>query len=223
MIFVNKKEASLEELKILTDIEERVIELIDVDDYSELIDNYEEIRSDAISAAPNHRKGTRCSEETLQKMSKAKKGISTNRGYIWVNDGVKETMVHSEKLNRYLEEGFVRGRIYRHTEETRSRIGSSLQGQTRGDDFCKKMREIALKQPKPTTEQKDKHSKFMKEYYKHHENPFTGKHHSEESRRKMSESLKHKVTVNNGVKTLRVMDYNLDKYLSAGYVLGKRD
>lgn len=193
-----------------------------IEDYQELLESYPDIYMSAISAAPNHRKGTKCSEETKKKMSEAQKGIVRNINYIWVNNGSEETMIPPEDLTEYQTKGFTLGRAYRHARDVKDKIRKSQLGVKRSPEFCEKMRQIALNQPAHTEEQNHKHSEYLKEYYQSHDNPFAGKQHSEESKKKMSEALKHKVTINNGIKTIRVMDYNLERYLNNGWVLGKR-
>lgn len=193
-----------------------------IDEYRQLIDDYPELYENAIKAAPNHRKGTKCSESTRRKMSQSKKGTVTNKGYVWLHNTIDERMVPANSVQDYLNEGFVLGRIYRHNEDTLHKIASASTG-PRSPEFCEKMRQIALHQPPHTDEQKMKISMKLKEYHKTHNNSFLGKHHSEESRKKMSDALKHKVTINDGYKTIRVMDYNLQKYLDDGWKLGKRN
>lgn len=192
-----------------------------IDDYRQLIDDYPELYENAIKSAPNHRKGTKCSESTRRKMSQSQKGRDSHKGYVWLNNTIDERMVPSDLVQDYLNAGFVLGRIYRHNKDTLHKIASSSTG-PRSPEFCEKMRQIALRQPPHTDEQRMKTSMQLKEYYKTHPNPFLGEHHSEESKKKISDALKHKVTINNGYKTIRVMDYNLQKYLDNGWKIGKR-
>ena len=148
----------------------------------------------AINSAPNHRKGTTVSEETIQKMSEAQKlrtqlkGAS-NKNTCWINNGEIETMVKCSEIESYLINGWVKGRLYRHSQETLKKIQLKTCGQIRSKEFCEKMRQIALNQPPRTENQKKESSLRMKLYYQTHPNPFLNKKHTEESKQKMRESV----------------------------------
>lgn len=192
-----------------------------IEDYTKLLIEYPTIYQEAIAAAPNHRKGVKCSEITKQRMSAASKGKpSHNKNKIWVHNETKDCMVTEDEFELLKSKGYERGRLYRHSIETKNAIGMKSTGK-RSAEFCQKMHDIALQQPKPTAERRHQHSEYMKQYYKEHTNPFSGKKHTEESKQKMRETLKHRVTIHKDNKTIRIMDYNLEKYLNDGWELKK--
>ena len=148
----------------------------------------------AINSAPNHRKGTKVSAETIKKMSEAQKlrtqlkGAS-NKNTCWLNNGETETMVKQSDIENYLLNGWVKGRLYKHSQETIKKIQLKASGQVRNKDFCEKMRQIALKQLPRTENQRKEQSLKLKLYYQTHPNPFLNKKHTEESKQKMRESV----------------------------------
>ena len=111
--------------------------------YIEKLDDYNTIRSEAISVAPNHRKGSRVSEETIEKMKLASRmrceiyGSATKRT-VWVHNEDKDYMVPKEELDIYIEQGYIKGRLFRHSEETKAKLAESSHNIIRDEAFCKK-------------------------------------------------------------------------------------
>lgn len=79
---------------------------LDIQNY----DKYQQLYEDAINAAPNHRKGTKCSEETKEKMRVASKlraeraGGSCTKGTVWVSNSKEEKMISPDDLQTYLSQ-----------------------------------------------------------------------------------------------------------------------
>lgn len=192
----------------------------------ESMDEYQQLYEEAIAAAPNHRKDTHVSEETRKRMKEAQKKKmamygNPNKDSVWVHNNEREYMISRNEIDNYLAQGYELGRKYVHSEETIERIRSKTKGQKRSGEFRERMRENAYRTMQyHTPESHKKQGQTLHEYYKTHTGTFKGKKHTEESKQRMRDTLSHKVTVNNGLKTIRVMDYNLEKYLSKGWSLG---
>lgn len=184
------------------------------------LDYYQTLYEEAISAAPNHRKGAKVSPETIQKMRDAQKNHHpTNKGTVWIHNDGEEIMIKIDILQEYLNNGYLVGRKYRHSEESLKKIADKSRGR-RSQEFCDKMREITLNQPPKTQETIEKQRQSIKKYYETHENPFAGKTHSKESIDKMKSSLAGMVYVNkNGVQT-KVHLEQLDSYIENGWSRG---
>lgn len=188
-------------------------------------DKYDDLYSDAISSAPNHRKGTKCSEETKQRMKLAsrrkieKYGSAYNKGSIWVHKGDEERMVFEQDLNKYLEEGYERGRSYRHDIQTLNKIAESSRNKVITDEFREKMREIGrLSNVDRDPESYKRQGRFMHEYYKTHVNPFKGKHHTEESLKKNRDAhLGRKRIVKDGAMKI-VRPEEMEQFIADGWV-----
>ncbi len=192
----------------------------DIEYVKNKLDNYQEIYERAIAAAPNHWKGKHRSEETKKKMSAAKKGTpSSVVGKVWVNNGCINKAIEETEVDMFLSNGWSRGRHIVLNEEAKRKMDEARR-KPRSEEFCKKMHDIASKQGPMSEEIRLKLSNYMVEYYKTHDAPFKGRKHTEESKQKMRESLSTKVTINNGFKTVRVMEKNLDKYISDGWCMG---
>ena len=101
-------------------------------------------------------------------------------------------------------------------------IANKNRGNKRTQEFRELMRQNALKQPPKSAETIEKQRIASKEYHKTHPNSFKGKTHTEESKRKMRETLSHRITIHKDNKTVRVMDYNLSKYIEQGWQIGKQ-
>ena len=52
-------------------------------------------------------------------------------------------------------------------------------------------------------------------------NPFYGKHHTQEARSKISEAQSGRIYVNNGIHNKRIKPDELEDYLSCGYAKGR--
>ncbi len=189
-------------------------------------DKYEYLYSSAISAAPNHRKGTKCSEETRARMSIASKrkveehGSSYNKGSLWIHKGDDEKMIFECDLIDYLQQGYEKGRAYRHDAETLAKISEAGRHKVITDEFREKMREIGrLSSLNRDPESYRRMGEAVREYYKTHVNPFKGKHHTEESLRKNKEAHlgRKKICKEGVIKVVRPQD--IDSYLSEGWVL----
>lgn len=184
-------------------------------------DDYQRLYEEAISAAPNHRKGTKATEETRERMKKAQAGReSYSIGRVWVFNDTYEKMIEPQQLEEFLKNGYAMGRKYRHTEEKKKQIGEAGRGK-RSPEFCEKMRQIALAQPPRTDEQNHNLSIALKEYYKDRDGTFKGKHHTDESNKKNRESHVGKWTINNGEVTRYVYPEEAEQLFLEGWVRGK--
>ena len=197
---------------------------LDIQNY----DRYQQLYEEAISAAPNHRKGTKCSAETKAKMSIASKlkveknGGAYNKGSVWVTDGNIDKMIPADELESYLNRSYALGRTYRHNSETIAKISESGKHRVITDEFRQKMRELGrLSNIGRDPESYKKQGRFMHEYYKSHDNPFKGKHHSAESNEKnrLAHLGRIKIVKDNVVKAIFPSD--LDAYVATGWVLKK--
>ena len=195
----------------------------DIEEMKQRIDatEFDRLYEEAIKAAPNHRKGTKCSEETLRKMSEARRNRpSPSRGRIWVNNGEEDRMIYPQDLFLYEDEGYVLGRKYRHSEETKKRIGEYGRTRIITDEFREKMKISATNQVH-TPEQIAKQKQTMKEYYKTHPGTFLGKHHTQEANQKNREAHIGRVFMNNGEIEKHVKPEEIQKYISEGFIKGR--
>lgn len=55
-------------------------------------------------------KGRKMPDEQKQKISKSLKGVANTKGKIWINNGVKSTLINENELDKYLFDGWVKGR-----------------------------------------------------------------------------------------------------------------
>ena len=53
-------------------------------------------------------------EEHKQKISKANKGVSRNKGKIWITDGSKVTRINKEDFTEWEKDGFCLGKKLKH-------------------------------------------------------------------------------------------------------------
>ena len=193
------------------------------DEIQNNLECYQNIYEEAVSV-PNHRKGCKISETTRLKMQESQKlrvqlkGCS-NKGYMWVHNDTKEYMIPKSELDEYIENGFVYGRLYRHSSQTKKVIGEKSSRWERDENFKKKMSEIASKQVH-TEEQNKKHSEWMKEHFSGKDNPFYGKHHSNESKEKISLAKSGKIAVNKEGNVKMISPSELEFYISEGYSRG---
>ena len=80
-------------------------------------------------------------------MSEARRNRpSPSRGRIWVNNGEEDRMIYPQDLFLYEDEGYVLGRKYKHSEETKKRIGEYGRTRIITDEFREKMRISATNQ-----------------------------------------------------------------------------
>ena len=193
-------------------------------DFIKNLDDYQKIYEEAVKAAPNHRKGTKCSLETKLKMKEASKLRvlkygSSNSDKIWINNDEEELMIKKDEFDSYKSKGFKKGRIYRHSQEAKNKISESSKG-PRSKEFCEKMRQIALNQPAKSPESIEKFKKSIKKYYETHENHFKGKNHTEKT--KEINRLKHlgKIAINNGIISKMIDPDELDDYINEGWMKG---
>ncbi len=64
-----------------------------------------------MSEASKRKKYKPLSEKTRRKMSEAKKGNKSTKDRIWINNGMENHMIKPEKLQEFLNNGYVRGRL----------------------------------------------------------------------------------------------------------------
>ena len=195
----------------------------DIEEMKQRIDEreFDKLYEEAIKAAPNHRKGTKCSEETRRRMSEAQRNRPSHaEGRIWVNNGEEEKMIYPQDLFLYEDIGYFLGRKYKHSEETKKRIGEY--GRTRIiTDQCREKLRISATNQIHTPEQNAKLSHIKKEYYKTHSGTFLGKHHTEEANQKNREAHVGRIFMNNGEIEKHVKPEDVQKYLSEGFVKGR--
>lgn len=105
-----------------------------------------------------------------------------------------------------IQKGLITRCGYRHSEETKLKIRQSNLGKTRSAETCERISEAA--------------SKRVGEL-----NAFYGKHHSEETRKLISEKCKDAVRgkkwMTNGTDSIRVNQEDIEMYISQGYKLGR--
>lgn len=191
----------------------------------ENLDDYQKIYTEAVTSAPNHRKGSKVSDETKERMKKAQKIRCetigpTNKGTVWVNNSFEERMINKTELDKYIKDGFVKGRIYKHSDKTKAKIAESSRHIYRGPEFSEKMRQYALKQGPRSAETRKKLSDSVSEYYKTHNSPMLGKKQAKESIEKMRSKLAGRKRVNNGEIFKQVYPEEVQKYLDMGWKLG---
>lgn len=145
---------------------------------------------------------------------------SHSKGRIWVNNGEEEKMIYPQDLFLYEDEGYILGRKYKHSEETKKRIGEYGRTRIITDEFREKMR-ISARNQTHTPEQNAKISQLKKEYYKTHPGTFLGKHHTEEANQKNREAHIGRVPMNNGEVEKCVKPEEVQKYISEGFVKGR--
>ena len=197
---------------------------ITIDDikFIQSLDFYQKLYTEAVTAAPNHRKGVKCSEETRRKMSEAQKNrVRTNKNVVWVHNTEEEIMVSKSDLDTYICKGYERGRLFRHSEETKKLLAIKSAQIPRDETFCKKMSEIAKRQLPPTPERRQAQSLKMKEYYSTHDNPFLHKHHSNYSKQLMREANIDKIKINNGTIEKMVKLEDLPRYNNGEFIFGR--
>ena len=83
------------------------------------------------------------------------------------------------------------GSAGKHSDETKSKISKSLTGLRRSEETCRKISKLhlGLRKPPHSEEWKINNSEFMKKRHMEHGHPFFGKHHSEGSILKISQTL----------------------------------
>ena len=188
---------------------------------------YEELYSAAISAAPNHRKGSKVSIATVQRMRDAQLRRIAEHGPVnidtcWVNDGLSEKMVKRAELQQYLDAGYVSGRLYRHSSETLDKISESGRRRQITPEFREKMREVGrLSNIGRDPESYRRQGQTLKKYYQTHANPFKGKQHSRESvaANRAAHVGRKKVHKDGIVKCIKPDE--LQSFLDAGWELGQ--
>lgn len=168
-------------------------------------------------------KGRKMSEESKKRMSESHKGIKPWNTGIKL-EGLALESVRSGQRNRRERE--LREDIhYHHTEETKNKISESRKGMKFTDEHRKHISEAVIKRDLNGSR-----------------NPFYGRKHSEETRKIMSDKAKARrrnscsdetkiklrnsasgrKCINNGEIIKVVKQCDLDKYLSDGWVLGRK-
>ena len=134
--------------------------------------------------------GVKCSEETKEKMSEAKKG------QIPWNKGKKGMYNHSEETKQRMSESHKGEKHHmwgkEHSEETKQRMSESHKRENLSEETIQRMSE-AKKGTHLSEEHKQNLSKSHKGIQAGKNHPMYGKHHSEEAKRKMSENSKGKM------------------------------
>lgn len=190
------------------------------------LEDFDFIYNNAIKSDYNHRKGSKVSDETKDKMKKAqqlrvKLHGATNKDYVWINNDIKDYMIPQDELENYLVDGFKKGRLYRHSKEVKEKIGEKAKKRIITDEFRKKMSEIAKKQIH-TSEQNKAHSEWMKKHSIGSRNPFYGKHHSKKSNEQNRQAHLERVWMTNGEELKFVKKEEVDHYLSIGFIKGRK-
>ena len=188
--------------------------------FLESLDEYQKLYEEAIAAAPNHRKGIKVSMETRKKMCDAQKGHKgTVKGKIWINRDNINKAIFIEELESFLAQGWSRGRSVILSDEARAKMDAARR-KPRSEEFCNKMREIALKQAPPSEDARKRQSEKMKSYYSQNPNPFKGKKHTQETldRNRLAHLGKRYVNKDGVVKSITPEE--ISEYLAAGWSLG---
>ena len=185
---------------------------------------YQSLYEDAIKAAPNHRKGTKVSEETREKMRRAQAGhISPAKGKIWINNGTIDKLIYESDLHQYEILGYTKGRTFRHSDEFKKEQALRSHNRVITDEFREKMRVIAIEEMKHRDpEIYKRHSEKMKGRYAGEKNPFFGKKHSKESIDKNRQAHLNKKAVSKEGTIKMVDEKDISQYLSDGWVLGRK-
>lgn len=194
--------------------------------FIEALDDYQKIYTEAISAAPNHRKGIKVSQETQKKMKcaaqkRAAQYGSPSKNCKWLNNGIEEHLVKLDKISEYIENGYIFGRIFSPSEESR-KARSEKCSKPRSIEFRQKMREIAKDRKPHSPESYKKQSQSLREYYKKTDGTFKGKKHTEEAKEK--NRLAHIGTkyMTDGINTRCVKDdADIDLLLVQGWMFGR--
>lgn len=193
--------------------------------------DYTKIYEEAITAAPNHRKGTKVSEEThVRMLEAARKRVAENgtvtKGTKWVHKDTKDYMVPENELELYLENGFELGRSYKHTPETKEKCAKASETRKKNGTYTSPEYIEKLSQANTgkthSRESIEQQKLTMKEYYKTHSGTFKGKKHTEESKRKNSESHKGKLAVRKDGIVKMVDASSLKMYLEQGWERKKK-
>jgi len=201
----------------------------DVECYIEIqnYDYYQELYVDAINAAPNHRKGTKVSSSTHERMCKAAKlraavyGSATE-GTIWVTDGHFDKMISPADLDEYIAQGYSRGRSFRHSNSAKQRIGQHSHERIVTDKFRERMREIGKESNmNRDPESYKRQGRALSEYYKSHRNPFAGCTHTLESNERNRQAHLGRKHIHKCEIGKVVFPEELDQYLSDGWELGR--
>ena len=138
------------------------------------------------------RKGIVFSEEQKQKISKSKKGVSTSlKGCKKFKKDNVIKWVKPEEFEKYLKEGWEQYHDF-YAGENYQRISSWNKGVPCTEEQKENLRQKNL-----------------------------GKKLSDETKKKMSESRKGMIWINNGIKNTRIKKDELDNFLSLGWVKGK--
>lgn len=194
-------------------------------EFIESLEDFNFIYENSIKSEYNHRKGCKVSEDTRNRMKEAqqlrvKKFGATNKNYVWVNNNIKDYMIPRDELELYEQDGFKKGRLYKHSKETKEKIGEKAKNRVISDDFRKKMSEIAKKQV-CSEEKRKKLSEYAKARVGE-KNSFYGKKHSKESNLKNRLSHINKIWVTNGYITKMIEKEDLDLFISKGFIKGRK-
>ena len=138
----------------------------DFQDIQTIIPEYEQLSIEARTAEFNIRKGTKVSEETRLKMKVAQKKHveeygAYNKGKIWINNSEKELMINEDQLDYYICLGYVRGRIFKLTDELKDKMRQGYAHRTLTDEGRKKLADAARNRIH-TEEERKRHSEYMK-------------------------------------------------------------
>lgn len=168
-------------------------------------------------------KGKHLSEETRRKISESNKGhIPWNKGKQY-SDDVLESIREGQRKRRERER--IENIHYYHTEETKTKISESRKGIIFTDDHKKHISDSIKNRGGMSGDR----------------NPFYGKHHSEETRKILSDKSKQRHVpcsdskkevlrksalgrkyINNGSDVKAVKECDLSDYLSNGWILGRK-
>ena len=189
-------------------------------EFLEKLPEYQTLYEQAISAAPNHRKGTTVSEETRQRMREAsalRAAMNPSaKGRIWVNNGELDKMIYPQDFEEYESLGFVAGRVFRHSEEYKREQAKRSSG-PRSAEFCERMREVAIQSNKNRDpESYKKAGRKLSALYQERGGTFKGKTHTEEAKQKNRIAHEGRICITNGLKDKTVLPEELSSYLDSG-------
>ena len=187
---------------------------------------YQRLYEEAISAAPNHRKGVEVSAETLERMREAQRQRvamygSHSKDTRWMHKEGKEYMIPLSEVEMYLEEGFELGRVFRHTPQWKAEQALRSHNRVVTDEFRLKMSRIAKGQVH-TVERRAKASQAKKEYFRTHPGTFTGKKHTDVAREKNRLGHVGRRTISKDGVIKCVWPDELDFYINQGFQLGRK-
>lgn len=152
-------------------------------------------------------------DEYRQKLSLSQQGRNDwAQGTIWINNGNQTKMIHPDQLDKYISQGWVRGRL-RMSEEQKKKIGDAVRGHTAQNKGTIVINKNGIEKfilP-------DDIDTYLNDGWDRGRAPI-----SEETRRKISESARSRpkgesrVWITDGINNKRVTKDDLEEFLNNG-------